>query len=192
MAAEFHYLAHAIGTSFEANLAYSIVIHLGNLAGSPITDWIEKETVRVVSALCETTSFKEDTFRRELKEVQDKYKKYIATLNRWCVRWAFVAAVVDVVLLVSLPFAVHAEVDAWVVIVMSLFLFGSVATGLFGVYLLQRKAKHEMRSKSKQYDSMIAMFEKAPNEKVEEATAALLARMDAERAQPIPPANLHH
>lgn len=181
MAAEFYHLAHAIAVAFEANLAYSVVVNLGNLAGASINSWIDNERVRVVPAMCETPSFDEAAFVRDLEKVRDKYSKRISSLTWWCLRGAFGAAGVAAALLILMPFFPHVHVDPLWVVVGSVALFGSIGAGIGGMLYLHRRAGSEMRAQSKVHDAAIALFKQAPADRIAAATDAFLKRLEAEK-----------
>lgn len=172
---------HFLEISFEANLAYSIVIRLGNLAGASISRWIERERIRVIPALSESTQFNEITFTNELERVRDKYQGYIRVLNMICVTWAIVAASMDVILLMLLPFHPDAQVDLIDAIEGTAILFGAVPVGIIGLLIFNHNATEAMREDSKVFDKMIDILEKAPAEKVKAARDALLKRIADER-----------
>jgi hypothetical protein len=181
-AAPIHEFGHFLSISFEANLAYSVVIRLGNFTGSSIFAWTEREMLRVIPALSETPLFNERTFTRELEDVRKKFRGYIEILNTVCVGWAVLAALCDACMLATMPFHPATLVGQWDVIIAAALLLGAVPVGLLGVVFLNWRARVTMRDDSKAFDKMIELLEKAPAEKVERAHDALLKRLAEQRA----------
>src|SRR5258707_13551416 len=81
--ASVHEFGHALGAAFEANLAYSIVIRLGNFSGATLISWVYSERMRVIPAMSETPTFDESKFTSRLLHVRDGYLVAIRTLNRF-------------------------------------------------------------------------------------------------------------
>lgn len=177
-----HEFGHFLGASFEANLAYSVIIKLGDFAGASIVAWTEREMLRVIPALCETKEFNERAFASELENVRDKYRGFIGRLNMVCLGWAVFAITLDVVLLGAAPFFPDTVISIWTAIMVGSVLFGAVPTGVVGVIVLIRRAQKAMREDSKAFDKMIMMLARAPAEKVEQARTALLHRLAEQRA----------
>lgn len=152
---------HTVGVSFEANLAYSALTHFGDFTGKTIDDWAAGERLRVGAALAEKSGFDYPRFHQQLQGVQTSYKFWIAKLNLLAIFWAVLAAAVDVLLLIVMPFYGESHIANAYAFNGILMLFSAIPAGLVGLFLLHATARAHMSFLSWKYKTAIEMIRDA-------------------------------
>lgn len=180
MTTELHYFGHAIAVSFEANLAYSIVIRFSNIVRVPIEAWIETQNKRAVLVMSDTETFDTDEFERSLQAVRKTFNSGIDVLNRRCICGAVCMSIAAVFLLMCVGLFPHFSVRTSWAIWACLILFAPVGAGLIGISVLYMQAIGSMRAKTKEIEAAFKWFKSQTAQKVESAEAALNARMQSE------------
>ena len=181
-AAPLHEFSHLFGVSFEANLAYSLIIEFGRNGMAAIDDWTDEQMLRVIPPLCENSNVDVKKLETNITAVRFDYRKHIGLLNQVCIVWAAVATIADILLLAlaAYHFEISVPFDCWFVTLFT-FLFGPVFFGFLLAMLCRVYARYRMKQHTKFYDELIKIAEQAPAAKVEDARKALKQQLNENR-----------
>jgi len=172
----FREFGNTLGVSFEANLANSVLLTLGNFTGAFVHGWSEKESRRVTGVLSETKAFQHKTFQKKLDEAEQSYKSRSIRLNWVAVAWAVTAAIVDVLLLIVLPFYSDQKIDALAASEALVFLFSAIPFGAIGIMILLALARHRMKALSREFDTVLDYAKEAVTARIDETLEFLNAK----------------
>jgi hypothetical protein len=122
--------APLIDVSIALNLAYSILLRLGNFSGKSLEDWILLEKTRVIGPLADDPTFDAARYELGLIRCGVHLKKIIKRSNQICIWWCMIAVLGALIILVLLPFHADLKISGKVALENVLLLVGPVPSGI--------------------------------------------------------------
>ena len=142
---------NALGVSFGANVAYSVLTRFGAATGILIDKWIREERRKLTTTLAETRRFDYPHYSQQLSTLQTVYRKRVAVVNLVASTWAIIAAICDVLLLVLIPFYVNRPVPGIAVAEATFALFSAIPVGIIALLVLHAATRVRLRYLSSQF-----------------------------------------